>query len=329
MKKPIKKPIITSVTDAQKAEFQTYVSKWIGIGTSTNDVSAELTQKIVDDFRSMIGMDEAEAPVFAVNNPIEGWVACCLVEAGVGLDELTNEIKLVFNGNPKIRVIPQAVLPYQTGSFFVHLFSFYDYMFECLGVDIDPNIWIKYKKWESTSKLGCIYPLKTVTVVSAKPSIIKLNEANRLHCENGPALSYGGLGDFKIYALNGITVPEWLVTTSEVDLSITRYTELQNADAKAEFVKKVGIERFETNGVIVDTYTNYDQTTQSFWYKSEYVLIDMKFLFASLSYAPYLKMLNQTTGIWHMEAVSPNCKTIGEALNERFGGKNFKIIGIS
>jgi galactitol-specific phosphotransferase system IIC component len=40
-------------------------------------------------------------------------------------------------------------------------------------------------------------------------------------------------------------------------------------------------------------------------------------------------MLNQTTGIWHMEAVSPNCKTIGEALNERFGGKNFKIIGIS
>jgi galactitol-specific phosphotransferase system IIC component len=52
----------------------------------------------------------------------------------------------------------------------------------------------------------------------------------------------------------------------------------------------------------------------------------MSKLFTSLEYAPYLKMLNPTTKVWHMEGVSPECKTVKDAIKERFGGRDMKII---
>jgi hypothetical protein len=40
-------------------------------------------------------------------------------------------------------------------------------------------------------------------------------------------------------------------------------------------------------------------------------------------------MLNQTTGIWHVEAVSPQCRTLKDAIKERFGGREMKIVAIA
>lgn len=82
-------------------------------------------------------------------------------------------------------------------------------------------------------------------------------------------------------------------------------------------------------GKIVDSYENYpDQTNYSWWWKSEYELWDMSAIFDEIPYQPYLKMKNQTTGVWHVEAVSPNCKTLLEAIKERFGGREMKIVSI-
>jgi hypothetical protein len=40
-------------------------------------------------------------------------------------------------------------------------------------------------------------------------------------------------------------------------------------------------------------------------------------------------MQNQTTEIWHVEAVSPACRTLKDAIKERFGGKDMKILNIA
>jgi hypothetical protein len=63
--------------------------------------------------------------------------------------------------------------------------------------------------------------------------------------------------------------------------------------------------------------------------KSQYEVWDLKALFPGLEYQPFVKMLNQTTGIWHMEAVSPNCRNLKDALKERFGGRDMEIINIA
>jgi len=319
---------ITELTPEQQAKMPEYVDKWIGIGTNTDRLDPEKTRKTIDGYRKLIGM-EVDVPLLVVKNPIEGWVASTLAVQGVAYSDILTEMSAVFNGNPKKRKIPKATLPWQSGSFFASSFSFYDYMFEVVGVELTSELWARYKTWEATAQLGCIYPLESMTIVSEKPLEIHLNEARVLHRDGGPALVYDGLGDFKIYSLNGVDVPQWLAETDAENLDLQSYHSISNADVRAEFVRKVGIERFCDIGKVVDSYTSYDKTSHDWWHKSEYELYDMSGLFDGLAYAPYLKMTNQTTGIFHMEGVSPACRTVGQALKERFGGRDFVISAIA
>ena len=141
-------------------------------------------------------------------------------------------------------------------------------------------------------------------------------------------MSYTGAGDFDVYCFNGVVVPQWLAETRGTDIDLERYTELENADVKAEFVRKVGIERFVKQGKLMDTYEKYDKTTHEWWHKSEYELFDMSFLYESLDYCPYLAMVNQTSGVFHLEGVSPECRDLPAAVRERFG-RDMTIVGIA
>lgn len=40
-------------------------------------------------------------------------------------------------------------------------------------------------------------------------------------------------------------------------------------------------------------------------------------------------MQNQSTAVWHMEALSPACRNLKDALKERFGGREMKIVSIA
>lgn len=314
---------IESLTPEQEAKMSDYVSKWIAIGTDTKDVPEDEACEIVKDFRELISL-KSDVPTMFVDNPIEAWVMCCLHEQQVKLENLQEEMVKVFNKESTYS-IPQASLPYNT-CLLSYVFSFYDFMFEEVGVEIDSDLMRKYKIWERTSKLWAIYPLEALTVVCRKPVSVHLNESNTLHCDGGPALEFRGLGDFKLHCLNGVRVPEYLAVTPSHEIDLNMYNKETNADVKAEFVRKVGIERFLEMGNLVDSYKNYDQEDHPFWWKSEYELWDMKCLFPSLPSAPYVKMRNFTTGIWHMEGVSPACKDLPLAIKERFGGREMRIV---
>lgn len=42
------------------------------------------------------------------------------------------------------------------------------------------------------------------------------------------------------------------------------------------------------------------------------------------SYAPYLYMKNQTTGVYHLEGIHPSSKTLYDAIKIRYNGLNIK-----
>lgn len=319
---------ITEITKEQEAQMPRYVDKWVKIGTNTSRLSRPTVSNIVGHLRKLIDLKE-DVPLIIVDNPLEAWVMSTLILThNVSVDDVQVEMESVFDGNPKKYDIPRCELPWMVGSFFASTFAFYDFMITELGVELDRELWTKYKIWEASSRLGCVYPLETVTIVSEKPKHIYL-ENGKLHKDGAPALTYAGLGDIKIWSLHGVEVPEWLAKTPSHELTLEDYNKLSNADAKAEFIRKVGIERFLDQGEVIDTYTSYDKDTHDWWHRSEYELVDMNKIFSTLDYAPYLKMVNQTTKIFHMEGVSPECKTVGEALKERFGGKDFIIESIA
>lgn len=137
------------------------------------------------------------------------------------------------------------------------------------------------------------------------------------------------------FSINRIHVPKWLYCKKPEDLTINDYITLNNADVKAEFVKKAGIDKLLSLGKVVDSYENYPEN--EWWAKSEYKLIDMhkvvppkKIRYKWLNttklepwtYAPFLYMKNQTTGVIHLEGINPKCQNLYDALKMRYKGLN-------
>lgn len=317
---------IEKLTPEQEAKMPEYVKKWISVATSTSDIDLETQTEIVRDFRGLINLKQ-DVPLVIGNNPIECWVLCCLHEHGVRQEDLQSEMEKVFDHKSSYE-IPQASLPYNT-CLLSYVFSFYDYMFSEVGVEIDSDLMQKYKTWERTSAIWAIYPLDELTVICRKPTAIHLNENNVLHRDGGPAMEFEGLGNFKIFSLNGVRVPEYLAVTPSHQIDVKLYNEEKNADVKAEFIRKVGVESMLEFGEKLDTFENYDQEENPWWWKSEYELWDMKHLFSNLDTAPYLRMINQTSRVFHLEGVSPECRTIRDAIKERFGGREMRIVNVA
>jgi hypothetical protein len=323
--------MITELTQAQRDKIPEYVDKWIKIGTSTEQLDYDTTVDIVHNFQEHI-LKQEKTPVVVVKNPLEAWVACKYAEKGVAIKDLVKQVDRYFTENLKGEIdISDFVLTYYGGMFSANLFAFYDYFkYEC-GIQYEKDF--EYEVWKQTSRLGNMYNIfdvegaANVCIISEKPIAVHLNANNVIHKDGGPAVEYAGHGDIKVFALNGVVVPQWLAETHSSKIDVARIKEITNADVKAEFIRKVGVERLLNLGKKVDSYENYNN---DWWTRSQYELWDMSSIFEGIPYAPHVKMLNQTVpGVWHVEAVSPDCKTLEDALNERLGNSMIDIIGIA
>jgi hypothetical protein len=124
-----------------------------------------------------------------------------------------------------------------------------------------------------------------------------------LHNETGKSVGFpDGWG---IYNLNGVSVPEHVVMTAPEDMTETwlqeHFLQEQNVEVRREILRKVGAEivcqRLGANPI--DAKSNYTLLLVPLGNGDE---------------APYLKMLNPSIGIWHVEAVGRECRTVEDAL---------------
>ena len=153
---------------------------------------------------------------------------------------------------------------------------------------------------------------------------------------------YFRYGQEEFYYKNKVKLPVWLYKTKADDLKTEDFLLLQNADAKAVFIEKFGIDRLAKLGTVIDSYENYPDNEM--WAKSEYKIIDMHKIIPAreridrwknprgrakpFTYAPFLYMKNQTTGVYHLEGIHPRCKTLYDAIKMRYKGlkiKDFEI----
>ena len=122
----------------------------------------------------------------------------------------------------------------------------------------------------------------------------------QLHSDDGPAVSWPE-GEQQYFFLNGVHVPRELVelTANEIDPRILLSE--RNAEVRREIVRKIGIERLcaGLNAQSVDRAGDY-----------ELLLLDLQ----DGRIRPYLKMKNPSIGVYHIEGVAPECRTVAEAL---------------
>ncbi len=286
-----------TLTPEQEVLLDSFIQQQIKISRSIEPINHEKAEAIITKFYGRINLPKPEFRYY--NSPVE-----------------------------ILSTYPDVTLDmYFGGQQWLHWKSMYAFA-EMIGEKYSPEDSELLADWmEEAKQLHWWFPFEDICLISERPIKLEVNETGVLHCENGMAFEYAD--GFGAYFLNGVEVPDWLVTTDAENLDINKFLKEENADVKAEFVRKYGVERMLNFGNKIDSYENYDQEENPWWWKSEYELWDMHSLFPGLDYQPYLKMTNQTTGIFHVEALSPAVRTISDALKERFGGKEMRIVSIS
>ncbi len=192
------------------------------------------------------------------------------------------------------------IIPWLSGHFDAAHFSYYDFWEKECGIQYKQKFLMDiYKK---TSKLGPIYPIENFCIVSAKPKQIHLLNG-RIHHVKKPAVEYA---DMKVWALNGVRVPEEIVKTPAEQLDPAIILKTTNAEVRREIVRKIGIERM----IVKLGAKSLDKSADGVYELLNINLGDGRV-------RPYLKMRNPSIATWHVEGVHPNCKTVAEALEWR------------
>ena len=303
--------MITSITKEQKTYFKKLIDKtrkdYLNFNTNNKDIAKSTIKKLY----ALMG--QSEPIIISAQNPIELQLKVLLLsrhldnKPGSRLDSTLN------------KKLSSALY---CGVFWRYWVTYYEFSLS-IGVDLDLEKLQLLKDFAYHCPL--IVPFSKICFYIENPKNSSFKN-QKLHNTNGAAIEFNSSSNatkFDIYSIDGITVPKWLVTTPSHELKPEDYLTLTNADVKACFIEKFGIERMKALGTVIDTWGKYsNHINYDIMKKSQYELIDMGAI-DDLGYIPYLGMINQTTGMYHLEAVSNQDKTILEALKTRWNGRDF------
>jgi hypothetical protein len=331
--------MITELTKEQEELLPVYRDKWLKIGLCTERVDGKLCERISNYYYTSI-LKKSPVPVVVTSSPLSAWYAVCCcstnveqvraqvwaqVEAQVWAQveaQVRAQVRAQVEAQVRAQVRAQVwaqveaqveaqvraqvwarvkdfVYPYIDGHFYSSYFSFYDFMHQVLHNEFDNQE--NYVWYQTTAQIGLMYPLDSVCIISDRPKSINMKDGI-LHCESAPAIEY--VDGFSFYCLNGVRVSKELVTTRAEELDPKLILTEQNAGVRREIVRKIGIERvcMKLGAECVDKKLNY-----------ELLLLDI----GDNRKRPYLKMINPSIGVFHIEGVPPEIKSVDQALRWR------------
>jgi len=186
------------------------------------------------------------------------------------------------------------------GAHDAHWLAFYGYMRDELDITACDRLGGLF---DLALHCGWWIPYRHVCILQHRHSELHRNAQGQLHRDGGPAVVYRD--GWSIWALNGVRVPQWIA--EDRDLDPKRISEIDNAQVRAEFVRKVGVERLchALGATVIDASGSY-----------ELLLLDI----GDGVPREYLKMLNPSVPeLWHIEGVMPGIRNVQAALNWRNG----------
>lgn len=114
--------------------------------------------------------------------------------------------------------------------------SFINFFKEVAKLDIDYSKWNHYELLAIHSGPRCVH--KSFCMISDRPSVLTVDAQNRPHNETGPFCEWRD--GSKIYALNGVYVPQWLIETPKHLIDAKKVLALANTEQRMAAMKYVG-----------------------------------------------------------------------------------------
>ena len=271
--------MINELTPEQLALIPVVVEEYRKKGLRTGRIDREFAKEYAQ--RLFAALKRPPNPIvdFA-EGPVEAWKKVCNHKAGVkSMDKY-----------------PDHVWPYLDGQYMAGYAGWISF-WRRIGLELPDTSII-----EDSINFGPIYPLQDYVCFTEFPDVIAIKDG-RLHRDGGPSVSYRD--GTQCWSLNGVAVPKWLAETPFDKIDVREFSKIQNVEVRREFVRKVGIERIidGLHTVVLDKQGDYELHE-----------VDLQ---GSTGKWPYLKMKNPSIGVWHMECVSRECRTVEDALRFR------------
>ena len=267
---------------------------WSQVGSQ---VLSQVNLQVSSQVRSQVGSQVLSQVNLQVSSQVRSQVGSQV------LSQVSSQVRSQVGSQVRSQVRSWAekfMWPYFSGHFWAGYFAWVDAL-KYIGVTDLPLR--KYHILEKCHELGVFYPLDNVLIVGSKPSVLTLNSVGQLHNDQSAAIEYAD--GYKLFFLNGIAMdPEQVLTSSE-NMSPESVLMESNVDKRRELIRKIGIERMLSK-----------LPNRSLDKRDNYELLSVT-LSEEVKDARYLRMINPSIGIWHLEGVDPSCKTIEESLNWR------------
>lgn len=274
--------MLEKLSPEQEAQLSVYAANWIKIGRDKSPLNQERCRAVIADVYAAGGLKPPLEVVFQPS-PIAA-------------------VKYLRGRFPALTgsAITSAIIYGQTDAGWLSFYAFFDEQCGIAGAE-------KCRPLRELAKeAGWCYVFDTIAVVCEKPTALHINEANVLHCTNGPAIAYSN-GE-SIYALSGIVMPAWLFTTPKDQITGKQIMGITNAEIRGEAIKWYGLGNMLG---LLDAQV-LDESGCEYGY--QVMLLNV----GTTQKEAYLRMLNPSTGEVHIEGVPPGTTTVRQALEARW-----------
>lgn len=251
---------LESLTKEQEARLPEICDEWIAIGLSTEPLDFGAATDAVNRAYRVAGLEPPKL-ILQANNPLEAVVMLTMLSveglSSFGTEEETHANLIRFfreNGgwNGKYNGQYQqhqsaSVAGGQDAGWLSYYATFLEFgIEECR--DLVPLM-------DLAKVCGWWIPYENVAVLQHRPLKILFDDQNRLHCDDGPAISYRAVCEetrVDIYAVHGVPVTREIIE-GNYGLQDIRGTE--NAEVRRVMVERYGVERYaiESGAVCIHT----------------------------------------------------------------------------
>ncbi|WP_439606831.1 DUF6745 domain-containing protein [Hydrogenophaga sp.] len=126
--------------------------------------------------------------------------------------------------------------------------GFYEFFLEQCGLEAPKRL---QGLFGLARTCGWFWPFEGVVILTERPNALNRDAENRLHCEDGPALSYPD--GFSLWKWHGVTVPSDVIEHPET-ITVAQIEAEENAEVRRVMVERYGADRYvvDSGAVVVD-----------------------------------------------------------------------------
>lgn len=234
---------ITRLSDEQSARMAEWRDRWIEIGLSTSPADRPAAEAAIAAMYRRAGLSPPK--IVWCGSPLSQGLTRAVILNGASVRASVVDSVWASVGAS----VGDSVWASVYGQHDAGWLSFYDFFQDIVGLreEVTPLADLI----ELAKSAGWALPHKNICWVSERHNLLSRDERGRLHNLAGPAVMYPD--GWKIYAVHGVRVPEWIIERP-AEINVAAIESEQNAEVRRVMMELFGLGRYvsESGAEVVD-----------------------------------------------------------------------------